>query len=167
MGLKFDHPPLLAPGRHRMTLADIEALCVAPFDGAARSCRERLFYGLEQVIQALLNAKIPCDIFSDGSFFTEKPEPGDVDVIISIESSVFDALNEDQLQVVEAMNNGYVAEVDSIAITSYPHGHPHRGFALDCENLIEGYGLEHAQVWLKGFAVIRLWETDVGNRICS
>jgi hypothetical protein len=45
--LKFDYSPLLAPGRHGMTLATIETLCVLPFEGRARAQRERLFYSLE------------------------------------------------------------------------------------------------------------------------
>ena len=167
MPLKFDHPPLLAPGRHAMGLGDIEALCVSPFTGPARARREKLFYALEAVVQDLLTAHIRCDVFADGSFFTEKPEPDDIDIIVSIDVSEFDALDEAQLQIIEALNTGEIAFVDSIAVTSYPRDHPYRGFGLDCEGLVEGYGLEHAQVYLKGYAVLKLWETDVGNRICS
>jgi hypothetical protein len=164
--LKFDHPPLLAPGRHAMTLQQIEALCVAQFSGTSRAHRERLFYALEEVVQRLLRANIRCDVFVDGSFLTEKPEPEDVDIIVATESCVFDALDEAQHQVVEALNTEPNALVDSISITTYPREHPHRGYGLDGESWIEGYGIEHAQVYLKGYAVLRLWETDVGNRIC-
>jgi hypothetical protein len=44
---KYDHLPLLAPGRHYMSLPEIEALCVHRFDGVARTVRERLFYALD------------------------------------------------------------------------------------------------------------------------
>ncbi|RYH61662.1 MAG: hypothetical protein EON54_09895 [Alcaligenaceae bacterium] len=166
MGHKFDHTPLLAPGRHFMTLAEIEGLCVTAFTGAARACREKLFYALEGVVQNLLTAKVPCQIYADGSFFTEKPEPQDVDIIVAVDTSVMDKLTEDQFLAVEALNGEPAVGVDSLAITSYPRDHEHRGYGLDCDTLVEGYGVEHSGAWLKGFAVVRLWETDVGNRIC-
>lgn len=164
---KYDHAPLLAPGRHYLSLVEVEALCVHPFTGGARSRRETLFYALEELIQRLLVAKIRCDAFIDGSILTEKPEPDDVDVIISTEPCVFEVLSEEQTQVLEAINKSdFIAGVDSFALTTYPRGHEHFGGALDLGNAGEAYGLEHGQVWLKGYVVIRLWETDVGNRIC-
>ena len=33
---------------------------------------------LEEVIQQLLTVKWPCEVFVDGSYFTEKPDPGAV-----------------------------------------------------------------------------------------
>jgi hypothetical protein len=71
---KFDHPPLLAPGRHFMTLS----LCVYRFHGQARQRREKLFYALEELAQELLRVKLSCIAFADGSFLSEKPDPGDV-----------------------------------------------------------------------------------------
>lgn len=149
-----------------MGLQQIEALCVTGFAGKARVHRERLFHALEGVVQGLLAAHIRCDVFVDGSFFTEKPEPDDVDVIVAIESSEFEALSEAQHQVVEALNLEDNGLVDSLAVTTFPRDHPYRGYGVDGENMIEGYGLEHGEVYLKGYAVLRLWETDVGNRIC-
>ena len=168
MGLhKYDHPPLLAPGRHYCTIPQIEAWCVYPFEGQDRVRREILFYALEDFIQRILISKIRCDAFIDGSFMTKKPQPDDVDVVVSTELCVFEKLSEDQMQLLEEINKpGFVTGVDSIALTTYPRGHSHFGAALDLGNAGELYGLEHGKVWLKGYAVIRLWETDVGNRIC-
>jgi len=165
--LKFDHPPLLAPGRHYLSLQQIESLCVHPFSGQARTRRERLFYGLEEVIQQLLIAKIPCDVFVDGSFFTEKPDPEDVDCLVTVEYSVMQVLTRDQRLRLDALNQEvYVAGVDSLAVTKYPRGHQFFGSALDVGNAGEAYGLEHSKVWLKGCGVLRLGETNVGLRIC-
>jgi hypothetical protein len=164
--LKFDYPPLLAPGRHTMSLQEIEALCVQPFGGTSRARREKLFYALEDVVQVLLASHIRCDVFVDGSFFTEKPEPADVDVIVAMDFSAFDALDEAQHQVIEALNTTQNSLVDSLAVTTFPHDHPYRGYGLDGESMIDGYGLEHSEVYLKGYAVLKVWETDVGNRIC-
>ena len=86
--LKFDHPPLLAPGRYLLSLQEIESLCVRPFTGQAQTRRERLFYALDEIIQQLLTVKLPSEVFVDGSYFTEKPDPGDVDCLIVVEYSV-------------------------------------------------------------------------------
>lgn len=165
---KYDHRPLLAPGRHYVSLDDIEALCVGAFDGVARQHRSRFFYALESFVQALLVAKIRCDVFVDGSYFTAKPDPDDVDVIVTTEHGVYEGLSDAQKSVLDQVNGDppLVPGVDAWAVVTYPRDHPYHGTALDGGNAGECYGLEHAQVWLKGYAVIRVWETDVRNRIC-
>ena len=159
--LKYDHPPLLAPGRHYLSLQEIETLCVHPFDGAARSCREKL-------LQKLLVARIRCDAFIDGSFLTEKPTPDDVDVFVATEFGVFDSLSEEQHQLLDSINiePRLVPLVDGWAVTTYPRDHERFGTVCDGGNPGEGFGIEHGQNWLKGYIVVRLWETDVRNRLC-
>jgi hypothetical protein len=151
-----------------MSLVEIEALCVQRFTATARACRERLFYALEDLVQRLLVAKIRCDVFVDGSFLTKKPEPDDVDVIVCTEHGVFETLSEEQMQILESINNEptFAPGVDGFAVTAYPREHDCHGTALDFANPGEAYGIEHSQVWLKGYVVVRLWETDVRNRIC-
>lgn len=166
-GHKFDHPPLLAPGRHIMTLAEIETLCVHRFTGTARSKRERLFYGLEELIQNLLQVRLRCSIFIDGSFLTEKQHPDDVDVLVNIDLDVMTNLTSEQRVLVDAINQlQYIVNIDSWAATSYPRGHRNFGTALDIGNAGDAYGIEHSKLWLKGIAVLKLGETDVGLRIC-
>jgi hypothetical protein len=166
---KYDHPPLLPPGRHCLTLPEIEQLCVGGFhDLAVKGCRETLYYALEEFVQALLVGKIRCKVLIDGSFLTEKPYPDDVDAFVAIDHDAYAELAEDQMQLLEKINSssGLVSLVDSLAMTSYPCGHPNCGTALDGGNGGEAYGIEHSQRWLKGYVVVRVWETDVGNRIC-
>lgn len=101
---KFDHMPLLAPGRHFMTLQDIEALCVMRFTDRARTTRERLFYALEELCQDILRVGLRCTMFVDGSFLTIKPDPGDVDVLLNIDSDVMQNLLPEQRILVDAIN---------------------------------------------------------------
>jgi hypothetical protein len=165
-GYKFDHPPLLAPGRHFMTIVELRRLCVDPFTGPALSRRKMLYYGLEQLHQSLLVAKIPCQIIVDGSFLTAKPEPGDIDVKVYIENDCHETLSDDQLILFNEINDdGNIPNLDSTAWVIYARGHECFGTALDPRNQGEDYGLEHGEVWLKGYAVLRLWETNVGLRI--
>ena len=165
-GFKFDYPPLLAPGRHYLTLPEVYGLCVTPFDGDALSCREKLYYAMEQLIQSLLTARICCEVIVDGSFLTAKPMPEDVDVKVYIDVNAYDLLDDQQLFVYNSVNeDGYTVGVDKSAWVTYPRGHPDFGSALDLGNSSEDYGLEHSGIWLKGYVVLRLWETDVGIRI--
>lgn len=151
-----------------MTLQGIFDLCVVPFDAAARARRESLYHGLEQLVQSLLVAKIPCDVLVNGSFFTEKPEPDDVDVKVYIDVDAHAALTDEQLVALNSINDyDYIPGVDGSAWVSYPRGHPDFGSALDLRNASEDYGLEHSESWLKGYAALMLWETDVGIRIRS
>jgi hypothetical protein len=150
-----------------MNLGDIERLCVHPFTGTARARREKLFYALEELVQEVIRVKLRCTTFVDGSFLTAKPEPGDVDVLINIDEDVMQNLNFEQRSLVDALNmEVYISLIDSLAVVTYPRGHPFFGTTLDVGNAGDAYGLEHARVWLKGIAVLRFGETDVGLRIC-
>jgi hypothetical protein len=161
---KFDYPPLLAPGRHYMTLAQLERMCVHSFN--YRPSREALFVNLERFVQDFLLAKLPCEIWVDGSFLTEKPDPQDVDVVAILDAEVAEALTPAQRVLVDTANEpDYLPGIDSFVDTLYPHGHPM--IVDDDRTWGEQYGLENGDQWLKGFAVLRLWETDVGLRIRS
>jgi hypothetical protein len=116
VSLKFDHPPLLAPGRHFLSLQEIERLCVHPFQGQARDRRERLFYAFEEMIQQLLIARLPCEVFVDGSFFTAKLDPSDVDCLVAIEHSVMQILTQDQRLLVDALNQEVYSYSGSLGI---------------------------------------------------
>lgn len=167
MALKKDHAPLLAPGRHFMTLAQIERLCTHTSDENPSDTRMALFVALEALVQALLVAKIRCDVYVNGSFLTSKPAPEDVDVIVTVDHAIYETLSEEQLALVDGITTGrFGANVDATAWVEYPREHEHHGTALDGSLAFEGFGVEHSEQWLKGFAVMRLWEADVRNRFC-
>lgn len=166
--LKSDYTPMLAPGRHFVTLAEVEAMCVLPFEGQDRAHREQRFVGLEQLVQSLLAVRLPCRLIVDGSFFTKKPMPDDIDVVVSIDYDVSMQLSEEQRQVLDRINEeNFFQHVDGTAFFNYPIDHECFGCAFDANLATEGYGIEHSKAWLKGYAVLRLLETDVGLRICS
>jgi hypothetical protein len=163
--LKYDYPPMLSPGRHFMSLTEVERLTAIAYTDAGLAQRTELFLSLEALVQALLVAEIRCDVFVDGSFLTKKPRPDDVDVIVTVEHSIYEALSDEQMALLDSINaNQFGPNVDATAWVSYPREHPHHGTALDGSNVFQGYGVEHSGQWLKGFAVLRLWN-NVGNLI--
>ena len=167
MALKFDHPPLLAPGRHYMTLPQLEARCVIAFEGTARQHRAQIYYAFEDLYQRILVAALRCTVFVNGSFLTEKLMPSDIDVIITIDDDATKTLTPLQSHLsIDVNNPSFIPRVQIWYGTAYPLGHPLRGSVADFSCACEGFGLEHSKVWLKGYSVMMPGETDVGIRIC-
>lgn len=162
VGQKHDYEPLLAPGRHDMTLPEVWSRFVAVFNEAP--ARAAVYWKLEQVVQDLLFAGLPCDVWLDGSLLTGKPEPGDLDITIVIDEEVLDSASDSQSQLIDKLANAeYQDGVDSFVLTRWRRDNPIFGTELDdLATWNEVYGAEHSKEWLKGFVVLRLNETDVG-----
>jgi hypothetical protein len=164
-GFKYDHPPLLGPGRHCLSLSDIEHLCVKDFQ--ASSTRQKLFDSLGKMVNDFNGLNIPCDMLLDGSFFTEKIDPKDVDVAVRIDVDFHDTLNQIQNNLIDLANTeSYIDGIDSYVYVAYPRDHPLYNSGIDeKETWAEMWGCEHSKKWLKGLAILRLGESDVGLRI--
>ena len=166
-GKKYDWPPLLAPGRHFLTLFELQQNFVEAFSDEDRNHREKLFFGLEEVIQEILRVRLPWRACIDGSFVTKKPRPSDIDLVVSIDDSVSNILLEEQRQIIDLLNSNHnFFGIDSTVFFNFPRDHGLCGHGLDANEVVNGYGIEHNEEHLKGFVVLRLWETDVGLRIC-
>ena len=164
---KFDHAPLLAPGRHYMDTHEIRSRFVDQFDGAAFRRRSRLFSGLLSAVERIKSARLPCEVCIDGSFLTQKPEPDDIDIVVLVNDDVASSLSTDQHEIISLLNADHpFAGLDSCVFFTYPREHKLFGSALDHREAIEGYGLEHSGRHLKGFVILKVLETDVGLRIC-
>jgi hypothetical protein len=168
VGSKHDCEPLLAPGRHYMTLEEIEALCVTQFPGNVR--RRNLYFKLEAFVQQFLVAGICCQIWVDGSFLTTKEDPNDLDVTVMIEPEVGTGLTPQQDALLADTNSDLSdPDLDSFAFILRSREDPLFAdeHADPGNSWHELYGCEHSKQWLKGFAILRLRETHVGLRLCS
>ena len=76
---KPDFPPLLQPGMHNLTIQELYTLAVAPFAQDQR--RHFLYEKLIAWVGALQALGVSGTLWLDGSFLTEKPEPGDIDCV--------------------------------------------------------------------------------------
>ncbi len=74
--------PLLSIGIHSLTEAELKKICVDRFPDSEN--RPKIFAGLQQIIGKLKSSEVPGDLWIDGSFITEKPEPNDVDLLLVI-----------------------------------------------------------------------------------
>ena len=79
--IKPEFPPLLDVGLHQMTMAELRGLCVDRFADRAIS-REPIMSGLEALLRKLKDGGIVGNLWVDGSFLTQKSDPGDVDLLL-------------------------------------------------------------------------------------
>jgi hypothetical protein len=167
VAVKHDFPPLLPPGYHTLTLDKIKRLCVDPFPTVQQ--RRYLFLHLEQLVQDLLLLAIVCDVWTDGSFVTEHPSPDDLDVIIKLDYDVANSLTTHQREFIDDLNERRCNDrVDSWVFTCFPRHHDlFFEQEADRSTWAKLYSVERSGMWLKGVAVIKVGETDVGLRICS
>ena len=140
-------------------------MCVTPFKTS--TTREKLFYALEEMVQQFLREEMRCEFLIDGSFFTEKVDPGDVDIAVRIDVDFQEVMNASQGILVDAANDAhYIGGLDSYVYVAFPRDHVlYDTEANERETWAEQYGWEHSEQWLKGIAVLTLGETDVGIRI--
>lgn len=88
-GLKTEFPPLLPPGFHEIPLEEYEDHFVTPFNSQAR--RQHLVDQFRLVCDLLKSFGFTAEIWVDGSFLTEKPEPGDIDIVCFLPTNVLSA----------------------------------------------------------------------------
>lgn len=93
---KADFPPLLPPGMHPLSLQELHDLAVAPFAEDVK--RAELFQKLQTWAEAVRASGIGGQLWLDGSFLTEKVEPGDIDCILWSPRWVDAALNTPETQ---------------------------------------------------------------------
>ena len=89
-----DHQPLFKPGFHDINVEDLENHFVQPFNDSSR--REFLTEKLRYFITRLKELETNLEIWLDGSYVTDKTEPGDIDLIVFIEPKDVNALSEDK-----------------------------------------------------------------------
>jgi hypothetical protein len=86
--VKPEFPPLLAPGFHRFTVAELRRMCVRRF--LTSISRSGIMDGLHDLLRQLSAAGITGEVWVDGSFVTEKIDPEDADLLIRVSSEQYD-----------------------------------------------------------------------------
>lgn len=119
---EFD--PLLTPGLHIFSLADLRHLCVDPFPHSAT--RSSIMTGLESVVAQVSIAGICADIWVNGSFLTQKENPSDSDIVVKVDATIIDNGTNEQKATLNwvgsNLKNDYLC--DSYLLPIYPDGDP-------------------------------------------
>jgi hypothetical protein len=96
---KPEFPPLLSDGLHPHSKSELKKLCVDDF--LHSTTRGKLWENLEEFLIELTKLGLRCVVWVDGSYVTQKINPGDIDLILDFEVSVLDALTIDQCEFIE------------------------------------------------------------------
>jgi hypothetical protein len=162
--LKQAFQPLLAPGRHVMDISQLQSLAVTRFPNSAR--RPQMFSELQRLIADLNAISVTAELWIDGSFMTEKEEPDDIDLSFSPWVSALEKLDLPvQVAVFNGLNGGkkYSPWLDTYVCVRFPQDDPRKG--ADKTNYWSEKWGKGWDDWLKGYAVIKIGETDVGHRL--
>lgn len=106
----FTQQGILPPGVHGCTFAEAEQLL------CTNERRAEIWAGLQGFVVWAAALPQPTAVLIDGSYVTDKPVPGDVDVVVDISSCI----QADQLLWFEAWNDHHVHVKDTYLVDFYP-----------------------------------------------
>lgn len=160
---KKSYRPLLAPGRHRLTLDELKDLTVDSFTRSKR--RAQLFTELEALAYAAAKTRLSVEIWVDGSFLTSKREPDDIDFTLLLFADEIDALGPPEKRLAQDL----ISSVKVRAHGAGLHGFYTTVFRRDDPRVSASKADYWAEFWqtdrsdyLKGIAVLKFGDTDVG-----
>lgn len=121
---KPEYPPLLPVGFREMTVKELRELCVTRFPLSKK--RAAIMDGLEYVLSCLSLVGVVADVWVDGSFLTEKIEPEDSDIVVCIQSDVYENGSNAQKVAIDWVASNLKADhkCDSYVHVEYAQGHP-------------------------------------------
>lgn len=131
---KLCFPPLLSPGFHDMNDQQLRSLCVDRFPDSAR--RSMLYCNYKQLMQDLrsISNQFQCflEVWVDGSFTTEKPEPDDIDILLVIDYQLLAAVPiMFQPQLEKILNRSYIKINYHIDLLLLYKNHPNNSYEED------------------------------------
>lgn len=86
--MPLDRPPLLVPGMHSMTLSELHEVVVEDTRFRISKTRTMLMKNLWTLCACLDRCGITGELRVDGSFLTEKIDPRDTDVVLSVDEGL-------------------------------------------------------------------------------
>ncbi|WP_420820904.1 DUF6932 family protein [Rhodosalinus halophilus] len=149
---KFDYEPLLGPGRHEFDRSELSSRFARGFG----TSRIELNFRLHELLDALEELGVACQVWINGSYLCNKPDPNDVDVVIIVWHETYNALSEAALDFLDEIMQPHfhaLPGVDAFVCIEYPRGH--ELYEEDNpDQWADLFGIEHSGQWLKGFAVV-------------
>lgn len=124
--MTFNSKGYLEPGLHPMDLDEIEKEFVTPFPHS--STRVLVMEGFRRHAEELQAIVAEYIQYLDGSFVSNKNDPGDVDLVCFIDGDVVDALPADLQSRLRSLLSGpqtrATHQCDAYFCLSYPETHP-------------------------------------------
>jgi hypothetical protein len=124
--LRFNVNGYLEPGIHDLDHSALEEHFVTAFPHS--STRSAIIAGFGRHSNELMQLGIPCVEFLDGSFVSNKADPGDIDMVGFMDLDAVDALDNDQQNTLTALFAGKATRAshlcDAYFVPSVPDHHP-------------------------------------------
>jgi hypothetical protein len=119
-----DQPAMFPVGFHHLTMGDVQQVCVDLFP--LSTIRATIFDGLVTFAQTLEAANVTGALWVDGSFLTEKINPKDVDVVLRVQSTIYNAGTKEHREAIDWViaNQKQTLKCDSYVFFEYPAGDP-------------------------------------------
>lgn len=153
---KDEFPPLLNPGLHDMGADQLKPVVVDNFPLSTR--RQMLWDNLFKIVQKLEALKVPCKIWIDGSFLTQKINPDDVDFVVDVPVGVLDTATADQADFLSKLSKREFAKSDHMhSFVMYDAPAIDRRFPIAQkihEQWKKDFGFSYANKEPKGIAVL-------------
>jgi hypothetical protein len=89
--------PLFAPGFHDIHFDDLDRYFVEPFNDG-KEHRAHLTGKLRAFLNEVSAIGMPYEVWLDGSYATDKPLPGDVDLVVLFAENHLDGANQEQIE---------------------------------------------------------------------
>ena len=159
MPVKQEFPPLLPFGFHPLSESELYDLVVGAFPLSQR--RPMLWKNLQWLIAELRRLRLPCRLWIDGSFLTQKIEPDDIDLVADFEIKVLENLASDQQVFVENLAD-FKYRDDPMKLHTFvmfraPLGHPARMQAEALERQwIRDFGYSFVNKTPKGIVLLEV-----------
>ncbi len=161
---KETYPPLLGPGRHVFSSDFLEELTVLRFPNS--KSRRIIFDAFKNLLNEIKRRQLTCEMWIDGSYLTEKIEPNDIDLSIIINFNTLSSKDNDNYDfIMKHLNSGrkFHPLLDTYVAIEFNQDDP-RSKTSNLSYWAELWGVDREK-FLKGFAVIKIGESDVWHRI--
>jgi hypothetical protein len=126
VSLNFNGHGYIAPGVHPMAPSDLEVTFVTAFPHS--STRGDIMKGYKKHSEEIVALVGSCEQLLDGSFVTNKNDPGDVDMVLFVDAAVIDNLTPIQKSEFFALASGPQTKAthmcDAYFCLTFPETHP-------------------------------------------
>jgi hypothetical protein len=99
----MEYKPLHPAGFKDISEGELRDVFVMPFEEPAR--REYLMTRFEALLEKFKETGISSEVWIDGSYSTEKPEPGDIDMIFFIDGVEANSLDANKKRILAELND--------------------------------------------------------------